>query len=217
MATIWLVRHGESQANAGGRTSNPATIELTERGHEQAKRVAATINQPPDLIVTSAYQRTKQTAQPLVERFPGVHQVEWPVQEFTYLAPERCHNTTAHERQPTVEAYWQRSDPWHNDGPGAESFAELIERTHACLNRIRAHQAALTVIFSHGQFMRTLLWCVITSDTSRSSANMRRCRNFMTAFALPNAAIVRLNRDREQTIWMSGVDQRHLPEALLTE
>lgn len=33
----FLVRHGESLANAGLPTSDPTTIPLTQRGHEQAE------------------------------------------------------------------------------------------------------------------------------------------------------------------------------------
>ena len=37
---IFIVRHAESAANAGGRTGDPATIPITETGVRQAERVA---------------------------------------------------------------------------------------------------------------------------------------------------------------------------------
>lgn len=49
----WLVRHGESAANAGSATTDPATIPLTLVGRDQAVRVAAGLLQKPDLIVVS--------------------------------------------------------------------------------------------------------------------------------------------------------------------
>lgn len=36
MLTVHFVRHGESAANAGNATSDPALIPLTEKGWEQA-------------------------------------------------------------------------------------------------------------------------------------------------------------------------------------
>ena len=66
MVSIWLIRHGESEANAGLPTSDVALIELTEKGHQQAQKVASAFTQAPSLIVTSPYIRTKQTAQPTI-------------------------------------------------------------------------------------------------------------------------------------------------------
>jgi hypothetical protein len=67
-----FIRHGESTGNAGVPCHDLATIELTERGHEQARAVAASWTQAPALIVTSPYTRTRQTAAPTIARFSGV-------------------------------------------------------------------------------------------------------------------------------------------------
>lgn len=103
----WLVRHGESAANAGAVTTDPASIPLTEAGRGQARSTAAAIMQRPNLIVVSSYLRTRQTTAPSIERFPDVPVETWPVQEFTYLSPGRCAGTTTAQRRPLVEAYWQ--------------------------------------------------------------------------------------------------------------
>jgi len=83
---ILFIRHAESESNAGLRTEHPATIRLTERGQAQAALTAQFLPRPA-LLVTSPYQRTKATAAPLLARFPGAPQAEWPVQEFTFLKP----------------------------------------------------------------------------------------------------------------------------------
>src|SRR3546814_7400196 len=61
-----FIRHGESTGNAGVPCHDLAAIELTERGHEQARQVAASWTQAPALIVTSPYTRTRQTAAPTI-------------------------------------------------------------------------------------------------------------------------------------------------------
>ncbi len=152
----WLVRHGESAANAGTATTDPATIPLTLRGHDQAQRVAAALSQRPDLIVVSPYLRTRNTAEPAMRRFPDVPVETWPVQEFTYLSPGRCTNTTAEQRRPLVEAYWQRCNPDHTDGPGAESFSAMLGRARDLQDRLAAHPAGYIVVFTHGQVMQAL-------------------------------------------------------------
>jgi len=78
----WLIRHGESAANAGAVTTDPATIPLTEAGRDQARSIATTITRKPDLIVVSFYLRTQQTAEPSMRRFPDVLVETWPMQEL---------------------------------------------------------------------------------------------------------------------------------------
>ena len=79
-----FIRHGESTGNAGVPCHDLGSIELTERGHEQARQVAASWTQAPALVVTSPYTRTQQTAAPTIARFPGVPVEVWPIEEFTY-------------------------------------------------------------------------------------------------------------------------------------
>src|SRR6266404_2703390 len=55
MKEIWLIRHAESAANAGAVTSSPETIPLTEKGLQQARRVAAWFDKQPDIIAVSRY------------------------------------------------------------------------------------------------------------------------------------------------------------------
>ena len=80
---VIFIRHGESTGNAGVPCHDLATIELTERGHEQARAVAASWAEAPALIVTSPYTRTRQTAAPTIARFPAVPVETWPIEEFT--------------------------------------------------------------------------------------------------------------------------------------
>ena len=75
--TVYFIRHGESQSNAGEKTEHPQSVNLTARGITEAFNRAAGWDEKPDLIVTSAYTRTKQTAAPLIEKFPDTPQAEW--------------------------------------------------------------------------------------------------------------------------------------------
>ena len=66
---ILLIRHAESCANVGLKTSTPAEIPLTENGHEQARELAERIIEVPEIIITSPFIRTLQTAEPLLKKF----------------------------------------------------------------------------------------------------------------------------------------------------
>jgi len=151
-----LVRHGESEANAGLPTETPHSIPLTARGHEQALLLAEKFDSAPGLIVVSPFIRTRQTATPLMARFPHVPVEEWPVHEFTYLNPERYRGTTETQRGVFAHDYWLRCDPHWNDGGGAESFADLIGRIDELERRLRG-STRNTVIFTHGYFIKALL------------------------------------------------------------
>jgi 2,3-bisphosphoglycerate-dependent phosphoglycerate mutase len=213
MREVWLIRHAESESNAGLPTSYPAASALTARGIEQARCIAAAFAEAPDLIVTSPYLRTKQTALATIERFPSVALEEWPVQEFSYLALVRDRLTTRVDRRPLAEAYWERCDPSYCDGPAAESFAQLFQRVATTVEQIRQQDARSIAIFTHGLFMRAVLWSLLSVSYDASAEGMRRFRAFRSALSVPNAAILQLRC--EETIWIGGLLTSHLPASLL--
>ena len=89
MKLVRLIRHAESAANAGLATTAPDSIPLTEKGQLQARAIADSITSAPDLIISSPFERAIATALPTTERFPHVPFETWPVEEFTYLSPNR--------------------------------------------------------------------------------------------------------------------------------
>ncbi len=205
--TIWLIRHGESLSNAGGRTEDPTEIPLTARGERQAQAVAAAFETAPALIVTSPYRRARQTARPTLERFPETPQVDWAIHEFTYLNPARFKNTTYIERAPWVQEYWRRGDPYHEDGDGAESFITLMDRVEKTIAQLQ-QQTGFTALFSHGLFIYTLLWRLQGKAWPLKPPAML---DFYTAFEkleLPNGAIVPLEFSAE-TGWQ--IDELRTP------
>lgn len=172
-------RHGESAANAGDATDNPASIPLTERGQQQAIMIARGFARPPSIVICSPFYRAQQTATPTLGQFPLTPCETWSIQEFTYLAPARCAGTSAAQRRPWVETYWDTSDPTLVDGPGAESFEAFIERVRAALNRLMKLPCSsdLTVaMFGHGQFFQAMRWLIETGAPIINADAMRTYR-----------------------------------------
>lgn len=63
--------------------------------------------------------------------------------------------TSAADRKQWVEDYWSRCDPNYGDGPGAESFAQLVARAARALRILKSYSAhEQAVVFSHGQPVR---------------------------------------------------------------
>ena len=146
-----LIRHGESAGNVGLRTSDHRKIPLTERGEKQAENLAKAWEMTPDFIYVSPFQRAIDTALPTIGRFPMAKvRTSTDLQEFTYLSPATCVNTTKEERRPRVDAYWARLDPKYVDGADAENFSELANRTHHFLEEVRSLPKFSTMFaFSH--------------------------------------------------------------------
>jgi broad specificity phosphatase PhoE len=214
MPTVTFIRHGESESNAGLRTEHPATIRLTAKGQRQAELTAESFQCAPDLIVTSPYLRTRQTAEPLLQRFPATPTLEWPVQEFTYLDPQHWNGTTWQERQPAAHAYWERLDPAYRDGGVAESWFDLIARIDQTRQLILSQPAAQIVIFSHGLFTRSFWWRLAQPGLIPNAENMRRYASFIRGIAIPNCARLQFHLEEDQT-WVSALDfSKLLPELL---
>lgn len=160
-----FIRHGQSTGNAGMPCHDLATIELTEKGWAQARRVATDWTEAPSLIVSSPFLRTQQTATPTIERFPDVPVEVWPIEEFTYLQPSRWNGTLAADRAPHLVRYWGEADPAYCDGEGAESFGALLRRAEVALERLAALPSPGPVyVFSHGQFIQAVRAVVMESE-----------------------------------------------------
>lgn len=157
-ARIFLIRHGESAANAGQATGDPAAISLTAAGEEQARLAAGKIDSPT-LIVSSPFERARATAQLLRDRYPNTPFGEWAIQEFTYLDPARCVGTTVSDRREWVREYWSRAAPHYLDGPGAETFAQFLLRVVKFLHRLKGlpNDCRIAVV-GHGQFFNAARW-----------------------------------------------------------
>ena len=208
---LWLVRHGESEANAGSVTSDFAAIALTPQGQVQSNAVAAVCHEAPTWIGLSSYLRARQTAAPLLARFPQASTIELEVHEFTYLAAERCVGMNSLDRQPLVDEYWSRLDPNYWDGAGAESFAALYERARSFLRWAR-EQSGHGVVFTHEQFIRAVLLVAVYPYEAASKDMMRRFFAWRAGLPIPNGAIVRLCWDDDRW-WNGGVDVSHLQGA----
>ena len=205
-----MIRHAESIANAGGTTSTPRDIPLSDRGHLQAKALADSIADRPELIVLSPYIRTEETARPLLKRFPDGLVETLLVQEFTYLSISRCRNTTYEQRKPLVEEYWARCDSSYSDGDQAESLVELINRARAFLRRVPEMEGELIFVFTHEQFIKTVMWEVLQMGWETAPEFMTAFRKFSTSFVIPNTAVMKMFLDDgEYTI--GKIDSSHLP------
>jgi broad specificity phosphatase PhoE len=91
-----------------------------------------------------------------------------------------------------VDAYWNEGDQAAIDGPGAESFIELLKRAKVMLDQLATSTAVNILVFSHGQFIRAVAWFIRHGEDAGTPENMRLFRDLDTKDPLPNCAAYNL-------------------------
>ena len=187
MTDIYIVRHGQSAANVGEITHDPAQIPLTQTGVQQAADLASLLEITPRQVITSNYVRAKNTAQPFCQRW-GLSSRELPVlHEFVTLSPSVVNGTSVDFRKPLIDAYWDAAEPQVQHGEDSESFEQFAAR----VNQFRGQLAALghnTVIFGHGMWFALLIW-QLQGFGWRDSLSMAAFRRYQLALPMPNCGV----------------------------
>jgi broad specificity phosphatase PhoE len=214
ICTVWMIRHGQSESNAGAPSGDPAAIPLSATGSRQAAEVARVFDRAPDLIVTSPFLRARQTAKATLDRFSLPGPEVWPVEEFTYLGRMHGRPTTGAQRQPMVDTYWKAADPSYVDDERSESFIDVHARARQFLTRLSDLSGGLTTVFTHGLFMRIVVWLILTGSEPPTTDSMRRFHRFRVTYLIPNASIITLHVD--QGIHILGGSTDHIPPPLRT-
>lgn len=194
MTEIWLIRHGQSTANAGSTTTTIADAPLTEAGRAQADEVSRSFPRPPGLIITSPYVRAQQSAACACALYPDAAFETWDsFREFAAIGDEKYKGTTVTERIPMMREYWERRDPHHVDGPGAESFLAMCERVSDTLARLAATCAAhdFVAVFTHERVMQMAR--LLLSPSEMDAVEMLESFPVIVEKSrIPNGGVVRL-------------------------
>ncbi|MFT2157971.1 histidine phosphatase family protein [Pseudomonas putida] len=207
MKLVRLIRHGQSTANssqASQASRDHASIPLTPLGLEQARMIARTFSVAPDLIVASPFARAQATAQATAATFPGAAVETWAIEEFTYLAPDRCVDTTVAQRKSWVDAYWLKSDPAYCDGDGAESFHNFVARAQAFLDRLEEHPARDIAVFSHGQYLNAVAWLLERKPRVLDGQAMADWRTYEIENHIQNGGGFSLSCSAGDAAWVLG-------------
>jgi broad specificity phosphatase PhoE len=155
MTTVYLARHGESDWNVERRWQGHADRPLTERGREQAARLAARLADVElDAIYASDLRRAWETAE-AVARSRGIEVVRLPelrevdVGSWCGLTRDECA-----ELYPDAFARWQAGGSGWNNG---ESYEDMGERIVAAIRRLAVEHAGGTIlVVSHGGPIRAV-------------------------------------------------------------
>ena len=199
MPTVWLIRHGESQSNAGQPTLSPELTQLTCLGRTQAEAISSAFlssSRTPSLIVISKFKRTQQTAEPTISNFRNAYkEYKWSVHEFTYLSSKHSLCTSRQERCQQVQQFWNNCNPTYRDMEDAEldkdveSFEQFIARVYGVIEQLRFSEKDFIAVFTHGQFIQAILWLLDASSIHLDEQSKATYRQFCAAYPIPTGAI----------------------------
>ncbi|WP_119965484.1 histidine phosphatase family protein [Simplicispira lacusdiani] len=157
MTEFILIRHGETDWNRELRFQGQVDVPLNATGHEQARRLAQRLRSEgvaPDHLASSDLERTRQTAQPLLDALlPGLRMDELTdpglrEQHFGVVDGMRVQDIKA--RHPDAWAGWLRFQA-DSGMPGGETTRQFHARAMAALHRLaQQHVGRTVVVVTHG-------------------------------------------------------------------
>jgi broad specificity phosphatase PhoE len=198
--SITLLRHGESVGNAGGYHQGQADFPLSQKGQEQATRLANYWSGQDvhyDLIITSPLSRARQTAGLLAEALhtPIETKPVWMERDAGLLSG--LHTTEAAELYPRP-AFMPPYQPIGNSG---ESMWALYLRAGAAVQDLVGRQPGSYLVVSHGGILNMVLYAILGIAPQANNSGPR--------FRFSNTGYARLTYNPAEHVWrVLSIDER---------
>lgn len=189
MKYIYLIRHAESLANAGGKSLPDREIPLSEKGLQQAQSLLQRLPKA-NAVFTSEFLRTQQTAAPYLMHHHLAAQTLSCLNEFSYLPFAQIAGLNADERRPISQQFWQRADPHKQLSPEVDSFAQFSQRIEDFLAFAKLAENQ-TACFTHGIWLSLLIWRLL-GFKAETSQDMQQFYQWQKGLPMENTAIWRL-------------------------
>ena len=152
---ITFVRHGQTEANAGGLLQGRADVPLTDLGREQASLVARALSGAPARVVASPLLRAADTAAAIADRFGLGVEVDERLVELDYGDWDRraFGEVTADE--------WKR---WRSDSsfspPGGESLDSVAARVATFCEEILGDDGDVVAVSHVSPIKAAVAWAL---------------------------------------------------------
>lgn len=161
MKTVYFVRYGESESNAGGIRRGDATP-LTENGKKQADVVALRASKLPiDLIISSTMERAKDTARAIADKTGK------PTEQSKLFVERIWPSWFIGRTKDDPEVLSGQKEMIKNYAvPGfriadEENFEDVKRRATLALDYLKERKEKNIVVVTHGHFLMALLALVI--------------------------------------------------------
>jgi broad specificity phosphatase PhoE len=151
---LYIVRHGETEANKAGLLQGISPGKLTPFGIEQVKKLALRLqDEKIDVILSSDLERNKQTLVEItkyhdlpVRYLPLIR--EWNVGEFDLRKKEEFREARA--KSGLSKAAFRPKN--------GENFYDMVERANVFLTLVKSeYKGKHVLVVTHGDFIRSLI------------------------------------------------------------
>jgi len=165
-----LVRHGESEGNRDRRFTHHTEVPLTDRGREQARAAAATIQSrfTPVRVIASPFARARETGEIIAAALALPLEIEPAVRE-QHLGRLMGEPYDSVSQDPAFDP----SRRWEWRPPDGESLIDLQLRVAPALDRIaQAHAGREVIVVAHaGVIMAACAYVLGAWESIRSVPN----------------------------------------------
>jgi probable phosphoglycerate mutase len=200
MTRLCLVRHGETDWNAGKRIQGHLDIPLSVMGHAQARAAGNALKDEGfAAIYSSDLTRARQTAEATAHLARIPLQLDPGFRERHYGIFQGLTYTEWEARHPDAYARHKARDPRFapDGGEGLQAFAARLVRTFTAI--VRRHAGESVAIFTHGG----VLDIVYRHATGMPLAAPR-------TFTIPNCGINWIEVASDRWTILSWADRAHL-------
>lgn len=192
MKTFYLVRHGESESNAGGVIQGLEKTPLTEEGRRQAMQIADRASRLSiDILIASPALRTRQTSEIIAEKIGTKityqdNLIEW--NRGSASIGKRIADPELRERDEIIISHFDDPSFRYQD---EENFSELNQRAEQALGMLSATEGEHVLVVGHGLFTRVLVGKAIFGPDLTG----RDLRHLIYGFATKNTGLTVLQFD----------------------
>lgn len=156
---LLLVRHGETDNNAAGRSQGRRDVPLNDFGRRQAASAGKLVaDMSPVAVYSSDASRARETAQFIATRLDLEVQVDPRLAEVDHGLLDGLSGEEMRAQFGDFVQRWREEDPTDIPIPGGESLGQAQQRMIAAAEAIHAaHRGEVVTIVSHNLALRTLL------------------------------------------------------------
>lgn len=165
MLSLYLVRHGQTDASLANRFCGRIDPPLNATGAAMAEALGARYGREPWAeIVASPLVRAQQTAEPTARAAGLPVTLDEGLVEIAYGEWDGRAEADVERDDPARFAAWA-AHPGRVAPPGGETGAEIATRALAAVERIRArHQSGKVLVVSHKATLRVLVCALLGID-----------------------------------------------------
>ncbi|WP_142857424.1 histidine phosphatase family protein [Salinigranum halophilum] len=206
MATVLLVRHGETTWNRSGRVQGWAPTPLTERGHEQAAALGAHLASTVDVdrLVSSDLRRAQETARYVARETESelTTDAAWRERDFGFL--QGFSPAEVFEQYPEYALSVSGAAAATARPDSGETLVEVRDRVLDGWERLRVDLTSdeTVVVVAHGGPNRLLLGSLLGYDVVGSVLDIDQHNCAINEIYASDPRVVRRN------------DTRYLPDGL---